>query len=72
MFIKQVPFTPRYVDGNRFYEKILKGKYKGYDLTHTTILMNDKPIIKSLDISGPNLLKHLWKSVSKSKLDYKV
>ena len=52
MFIKAVNMLPRFVEGRRFTERTLIGKYKDYDLKCTTVFMNDKPLIKKWEISG--------------------
>lgn len=63
MFIKAINMLPRYVEGRRFTERTLIGKYKDYDLKCTTVFMNDKPLIKKWEISGDSFVKDFWRGI---------
>ena len=70
MYIKAIDMLPRYVDGKKFTEHTLIGKYKGYDLKCTTVYMNDKPLHKEWEIKGLNFVKNIWKSLKGSNMKY--
>lgn len=64
MLIKVLPLTePRYVEGRKFVESTMLGKYKDVDISITTIFMNDKPLMKQYTFDAPNILKHFWKTM---------
>ena len=67
MFIRAIDMSPRYVDGKKFTEHTIIGKYKVYDLKCTTVFMNDKPLFKKWEINGINFVKDLWKSIKQVK-----
>lgn len=64
MLVSAVNMLPRYVDGKKFTETTLKGKYKGYNFSCTTIYMNDQPLLKRWNITGYGLVRNLWKTIT--------
>lgn len=65
MFIEAITSVPRVVDKRVFIEKTLKGKYKGSDITITTVFMDDKPILKQYFIDGAKTLRNVTKRLNK-------
>jgi hypothetical protein len=65
MFIEAITSVPKVVDGRVFIEKTLKGKYKGSEITATTIFMDGKPILKQYFVDGEKTLRNVTKRLNK-------
>lgn len=64
MYIKDLPTSgPHYVEGRKFVEKAMLGRYKDVDITVRTIFMDDKPLLKQYTFDAPTILKNLWKTM---------
>ena len=66
MYIKELPLTaPRYVEGRKFTEKTMVGRYRGTDIQIKTTYMNDRPLLKQYIFENTQYLKNVWKSMKK-------
>lgn len=68
MFIKAIDMAPRYVEGWKFTEHTIIGKYKDYNLKCTTVYLNDKPLHKKWEINGVDFVKNIWKKINPSRI----
>ena len=69
MFINEITSLPRYVEGRKFVERTIKSKFKKGDVSITTIYMNDKPLTKNYVFETKNIIKNVWKSMQKPKVE---
>lgn len=69
MFISEVTSLPRYVEGRKFVERTIKSKFKKGDVSITTIYMNDRVLLKKYLFDTPTILKNIWKSFQKPKIE---
>lgn len=69
MFISEVTSLPRYVEGRKFVERTIKSKFKKGDVSITTIYMNDRPLTKNYVFETKNIIKNVWKSMQKPKVE---
>lgn len=65
MFIREIHFGPRYVDGKKFAERTIRSKFDKGNVEITTVFMNDKPLLKQYTFDTPNAIKTFWKSMRK-------
>jgi len=65
MFVSEVVTSPRYVEGRKFIERIVKSKFDKADVTIRTVFMDDKPLIKEYTFENESVLKNIWKSMRK-------
>lgn len=63
MYINSLTTKPRVVDGRTFIEKTINSKFKKGDVTITTTYMDGKPLIKQYVLSGPDIMKNVWKDL---------
>ena len=69
MFINEITSLPRYVEGRKFVERTIKSKFKKGDVSITTIYMNDRPLTKNYVFETKNIIKNVWKSMQKPKVE---
>lgn len=69
MFINEITSLPRYVEGRKFVERTIKSKFKKGDVSITTIYMNDRPLTKNYVFETKNIIKNVWKSIQKPKVE---
>ena len=69
MFINEITSLPRYVEGRKFVERTIKSKFKKGDVSITTIYMNDRPLTKNYIFETKNIIKNVWKSMQKPKVE---
>ena len=63
MFVNEIVTSPSYVDGRTFVENTVNSKCRNGDVSITTILMDNKPIIKKYTFTGMDRVRHFWKSL---------
>lgn len=63
MFVREIISPTRYVDGKKFVERILQSHFASGDVSITTIMMNDRPLMKQYEIKQGGILKRFWKSL---------